>query len=243
MRQGKKPEYRKKQDTAERKREEACRRAENVTIIAALNRVVDDQHARNDEASRNERSKRCRELITIAGIYLAAFVAIGAIIFTHIDSSDQIDTLGKQVGVMQRQLTVMETDQRPWVGLDGIDPSRTNDFFYLVKLANAGKSPAMSARVIIIGGAGDCTEFAVPRQPCEGDRCTFNNVEMLPNVPLGARIPRFGEPAPTPGGEVCLIARVDYEDTDGKPHKTGICLIQSPAGQRSCAEPNSNYAD
>jgi hypothetical protein len=100
-----------------------------------------------------------------------------------------------QMIAMQRQMGIMEADQRPWVGLNGIDPisdkaDPNTIIAYMLEVKNGGKSPAMNAKIKIKGGAGDCTQISVPTQPCDGDDCTFDGVMMLPEVPLGGRVPK-----------------------------------------------------
>jgi hypothetical protein len=153
-----------------------------------------------------------------------------------------------QMIAMQRQLGIMQADQRPWVGLNGIDPiadkaDPTATLAYVLEVKNGGKSPAMNAKIKIKGAPGDCSQISLPTQPCDGDDCTFDGIMMLPEVPIGARVPKIGEPTIKPGSDVCLILRVDYQDADGASHKTGVCLVQSSTGTRSCKFPNSNYAD
>jgi hypothetical protein len=93
MREGEKPECRSKQEAAEEERQEPKKHEDDIKIIAAMNRIADEQHAANDENTPKEKGKRCREIVTIVGLYLAAIIAIIAILTTHKDSSDQIGAL------------------------------------------------------------------------------------------------------------------------------------------------------
>jgi hypothetical protein len=128
-------------------------------------------------------------------------------------------------------------------GLNGINPQ--NDHTYFVVIINGGKSPATNTNVRIFDWAEGDQKLTFPTNPCTND-CNLRGIEMLPNMPLGIRVPPVGSLREPP---IWLVARIDYSDTQGKPHKTGICLVVNavpPAEAReirSCPAPGSNYAD
>jgi hypothetical protein len=143
----------------------------------------------------------------------------------------------------------IKTDQRPWVGLSGIEPipESSRVAAYGVTIANSGKSPALKADIQIIGGPGDCSKRSIPRERCRDTECIFRGIEILPQTSKTDRIPRIEESVWTPlvGPEylACFIIRADYEDSYGKSHKTGICMTFSTLFSRTCPNPDSNYAD
>jgi hypothetical protein len=165
MREPQKPEYRRKQEHAAQERQEAQKHEDNVKIIAAMNRVADEQHAANYEDTPKDKGKRYREIATIVGIYVAASVALIAIWISHKDSSDQINALSGQLKAMQGQLDAMEADQRPWVRIEAFPgdlrafPATADKPFPSIifdphfKMTNVGKSPAFNAQFYLIGYA------------------------------------------------------------------------------------------
>lgn len=151
MREPQKPAYRRKQEHAAKERQEAEQHNDNVKIIAALNRVADEQNAANNEESPKQKSKRCREIATIVGIYVAAGVALLAILITHWDSSDQI-------GALRSQLDAMRLDQRAWVGVAEINVlvgpglAEPPEFKLAYVLKDVGRLPAfveVVAKIIV----------------------------------------------------------------------------------------------
>jgi hypothetical protein len=144
--------------------------------------------------------------------------------------------------ILSGTLDEMRADQRPWVGLSGITTNPT-DSSAIVAIKNGGKSPALNVRLKIFGHPYDGKAFSIPTQPCDDD-CTFRGIEMLPDVQLSDRIPRTGEILPQSGTPIWLGVRADYEDANGRPYKTYVCLIQKgPMKLSTCPDPKSNYAD
>ena len=161
-----------------------------------------------------------------------------------ISTASQLDMMNKQAIAMQGQLDVMKTDQRPWVGLRGID-NIPNSSAKMLVFSNGGKAPAMNASVFVSGVSEGDDTLVIPEAACEST-CTFRGIELLPNVPLAVRVPRVGQPDPTADIPFWLVARIDYVDSEGHPHKTGICFRIMPDAGHSitdCPAPNSNYAD
>lgn len=252
------PEYRRRITFQNRERqqnanEEAREAAQNARISQIELSVIgigEQISAYSEESRRQERGKRHRELAEIGALLLAAGVGIAAIIHSDSGADKQWRAMQAQQAVMSAQVSEMQIEQRPWVGMHGIEPisspllpKDSPSVAYFLVLVNAGKSPAMGVNIKIDGGPGDCSLYVIPKQRCSGSECTFENLEMLPNVPVGRRIPSFINGPVRIGGEICLIARADYTDPTGRPHKTGICLIHSPRGDRRCSDANSNYAD
>lgn len=177
-----KPEYRRREEQAAREQQEAEKHDDNIKIIAAMNRVADEQHAANHEHTPKEKGKRSREIIRICGIYTAAVVALIAILITHWDSSDQIAALSGQLKVMQGQLDAMEADQRPWIKVEPNVGELPVDLTHGVgglpfhanyKLTNTGHSPAFNVRVApysFVPTEGKYDMFAEQHERCEQSR-------------------------------------------------------------------------
>lgn len=153
-----------------------------------------------------------------------------------------------------RQVSIMENDQRPWVGMDYIKISgdRVTGVYYALGITNAGKSPALNVNVSIGDWNQDAKSVRLFTKKCSGD-CREHDIEMIPGYQLGIRIPIVGKPFPKIGDTAWLIARIDYRDSESRWHKTGICFTcvttleadqkTIVTDQDACAIPNSNYAD
>jgi hypothetical protein len=235
MRDLQKPEYRRKQEKAAKERQEAEKHEDNVKIIAAMNRVADEQHTENDENSPKEKGKRCRDWITIIGIYFAATVALIAVLVTHKDSSDQVGALSGQLKVMQGQLDAMEADQRPWIGIDRIDDviQPGAKLYVNVIWKNVGRGPALTARSFVRLKSTRKEEPA-PVIPVLKD----NNGEPGMLLPGGVNPSPFSDnplvnqasfDAINNGDLVLWVTgRVDYLDPSGNPHYTAFLAQYSP---------------
>lgn len=81
--------YEQKKKDAERKRHKTQIHEDNEKIIAALNRISDQQAAANQQSKALDKCKVVREWATIIGIYGAAIVAIGAIVVASCDARQQ----------------------------------------------------------------------------------------------------------------------------------------------------------
>jgi hypothetical protein len=80
----------------------------------------------------------------------------------------------------------------------------------------------------------DGTSISAPNHPCT-EECTFRDMEMLPGIPVGARVPRSWQVQPVAGSTMIFVVRADYEDTFRKPHETVFCLIEDLSGDmRGC---------
>lgn len=142
--------------------------------------------------------------------------------------------------IFSRQLTAMEYDQRPWIGLGfaGYPP----DSPFQIQFVNGGKSPAFNVSIKAnVWAHNDSAEPIVPHAKCTLD-CRVSGIEMLPSVPYQFILLRLPSGADIPGA---IVARVDYTDSEGRPHKTGICLYHFPDRHDliACNTPDSNYAD
>ena len=160
-------------------------------------------------------------------------------ITTLVDMSKQVK---RQADLTQEQLALIHAEQRPWMGLMGIQPLPNSTAFY-VNIVNSGKTPAIGTNVLISGVPGE--KVFVSDQPCDAE-CDIRNLVMLPGVPISLRVPKIGEPDPPRDIPFWIRVRIDYADTGGQSHKTGICLRILPDSGRSivaCPSPVSNYAD
>lgn len=135
----------------------------------------------------------------------------------------------------------MNAEHKPSVGMSGIQDIKDSTNV-IVTFQNAGKAPAFGVRIAISAKAQGLGAPTVFKTACVDD-CRISDFEMLPNVPLGFRVPRSTEPEIPIGAIQRIVIRVDYVEEDGTPHKTGICLLKSATDLASCPEPNSNYAE
>jgi len=147
--------------------ERAGQQARNQQLDAAVQSLLAAHQAaieRNAAQALTEKRRDRLEIANTVGIYLAAVVAIGAIVAAWISSSDQLHN-------MQGQLNVMVAQQRPWLQvtprLDG--PLRTiltlgkKPEVFSVSLAfdakNTGLTPAtkivFSSTVVVEGDGTD----------------------------------------------------------------------------------------
>jgi hypothetical protein len=168
-----------------------------------------------------------------------------------------IVTIGLVV-VATWQWTAMKQGQRPWIAMSGIAPVPFGEripnwsiyYGYQFAVHNGGQSPALNVSVSVEKWNVNVGAIKFPTQKCVPS-CILNNFEFLPGQNWAGRVPQYIEEPPLPavGDDIAIVARIDYEDTDGNPHKTGICII----GQfdittiyshwTACKEPQSNYAD
>jgi hypothetical protein len=194
-------------------------------ISARIHTIGEHLHTQGEEQSRQDRKRASRETKMLILVGVTAFFAFG---------SDWI---------FYRQLSGMRDDQRPWVGLHGVDHVQNANAF-MVSIINSGKSPAMHVRAVITGGPVGVAPIQVPDKACGSD-CTFDDIVMLPNVPIGRRIPPLGEPLALFSAQIWIAIRVDYSDTAGAVHSYRACFIEVPpyGDTKSCPKPNRNYAD
>jgi hypothetical protein len=161
-----------------------------------------------------------------------------------------------------RQVGIMEADQRPWVGADFTGLDQHTDFatsgHFFLDIANSGKSPAFDVTVTLLKWNADINQVQFPIKKCNAGECRIEHLEMLPGLHLGLLIPEIdASPLPKAGDTGFIIARIDYQDSVGTAHVTGICVkivtafTANPSRpgnnsiavtSTSCATPNSNYA-
>jgi len=125
-----KPEYRKKQEAAERKGQESEQRTYRDEVIGALKRISEQNKAADNQANRADRFHRLVEKLTLRldrrryrleiaetiGLWFAAFVGLLAIYMASHDSDVQTKVMQAQQKAMQGQLDEMkgtsaQTDQ------------------------------------------------------------------------------------------------------------------------------------
>jgi hypothetical protein len=106
----------------------------------------------------------------------------------------------------------------------------------------------------------DINSVQFPIGKCNANECRVENLEMVPGMKWGMIIPETETlPLPKAGDTGYIIARIDYQDSRGTPHVTGICfkiptdlVVFNPPRNGSsngihstpvsCAAPYSNYA-
>jgi hypothetical protein len=148
------------------------------------------------------------------------------------------DESTKGTAALQGQLAVLHQQQRPWIGMGFVayPPDATQ-----LQFKNAGRSPAFNVSIDAFQWKPKtgADRPVLPTTRCIKD-CKLAGFILLPDVPYQFVLARESQDT-----VVWIIGRADYEDADGKPHKTGVCLVHSPETHdvRDCSIPNSNYAD
>ena len=136
---------------------------------------------------------------------------------------------GVLVWVAYLQWQTSKEDQRPWVGMTAIQPETENPIsrtalYHKIIITNSGKSPAFHVMV----GAGEWNKdphsMTFPTKKCDED-CVGRSIEILPGTGLTFEFPSPDiSPPPQVSDIVWVVLRIDYEDSDGAPHKTGLCV-------------------
>jgi len=222
------------------------RRQENIqstdvrVIAFYLKTIADEAYATRQQYNRHEERRATLEKVgVIAAIIAAALAGLSAWIFYG-------------------QLDEMWADQRPWIGLMGIqtfDESMTTGFGYGVEIVNTGKSPAFEVSFSVQDWRQDPNNPHIPSEKCVTD-CAMKNLVMPPGGIEGMRVPLLGKPRPKVGDVAWIIVRVDYRDLKHEWHKTKICFTATArlvsddqnrqrlaVDQVACPIPDSNYAD
>jgi hypothetical protein len=120
-----KPEYRKKQEDAERKRRESAEHSDRQQIISALERTAEQNQATENQAHRADTFHRRVEKLTLrlegrkfwlelaetVGLWVAAAVGVIAIIVSSHDSDRQRAVMEAQQTAMQGQLDEMRATE------------------------------------------------------------------------------------------------------------------------------------
>lgn len=136
------------------------------------------------------------------------------------------------------QLTQMRHDGRPWVGIGYIGYPEADT---AIQFMNGGKSPALNISMAAYAWEPSTPDDRpiLPTARCEAD-CRIQGLTLLPNIPF-----QFVLSHDKRDRTIWLIGRADYDDIDGAPHKTGVCLLHIAGSHdvRDCPIPNSNYAD
>jgi hypothetical protein len=164
-----------------------------------------------------------------------------------------------------RQTGIMEADQRPWIGVVATDLDQRFDFVnvgghFNLEITNSGRSPALNVTITFLKWNTDINTVQFPIGKCNAGECRIENLEIIPGMRFSMLIPESEElPLPKAGDTGYIIARIDYQDSKGTPHVTGVCLkiptklimLNPPRNgftsitvftPTSCAAPNSNYA-
>lgn len=130
----KKPEYRWKEEKAERERSEADRHADRRAIIDALSTL----NANDERRYRWERRRFALDVIAVIGAYIAAWFLFG------------------QQRVLQGQLDETKLEQRPWVSVDlqpdgpfSYNADGGADIKLKITLQNTGRFPAISVEPLL----------------------------------------------------------------------------------------------
>jgi hypothetical protein len=131
-------EYRKKQDDAERKRQEAAERSYREQVVGSLERIAEQNEATENQANRADNFHRRAEKLALRlegrkfwlelaetlGLWFAAGVGVVAIIVASHDSSEQTGAMQAQVTAMQGQLGEMKGQAQ--AAIDGAKVSHDN---------------------------------------------------------------------------------------------------------------------
>lgn len=104
------PEYRRRirekaekdQQTTNNERDAAAKRSYQYEIVRALYTVIQEYHRRNAEERAKRQGDRFWEIAGVAGLWLAAFVGVAAIIVGNGDSARQRDVMQRQFNVGER---------------------------------------------------------------------------------------------------------------------------------------------
>ena len=198
--------------------------------IGKIKTYLEKRRAKEKEENASDRAARSTARATWAIAFLTiATIGVGI---------SQYIIFGGQLDVMKRQTAMMESDGRPWVSTSfvGYPPDAAQLGF-----KNFGRFPAF--HVAIKAFSWQPTSYAplpiLPTSRCTID-CKVSDIELATEVPFQFVLARQGGDT-----TVWIIGRADYEDAQGRPHKTGVCFVHSPDTHdvRDCPVANSNYAD
>jgi hypothetical protein len=148
----------------------------------------------------------------------------------------------RQADAAEKQLSVMQSAERPWIGIDSVDRSAATVEGIWIK--NGGESPALNVRINPFHWE-DGENAVIPDGPCFA-KCEITFAIAMPGFSIGIRFPNIGEPNPSVNKAFYFGARIDYTDTSYFPHVTVICLKRDHGlGQplTGCHKNMSNYAD
>ena len=140
---GKEPEYRRQQQAATERRENAQRQEQVIGAIVALNARIDsvaaEQTKNRKQAERHEKKKSKRDWFTFAALLAAATAAIITLIVSH---SDNRAIIRGAEDTEKRQLRAYVFADE--LGISEIDS--TNGPITWVKIKNGGLTPAYQLR-------------------------------------------------------------------------------------------------
>jgi hypothetical protein len=225
----KKPNYRQKQDDAQRERNEATERSNIEKIICALKAIVQKFDAANDENTPQKRTDRIWERVGIVGLWLAAVAGLTAIYISRQDSH-------RQQVIMQGQLAEMQLENRAWIWAS---PKIIGGSFveegglqvpFEFSVSNTGKNPGL--KVWVMPSFWALTEERVipwQKHLCEEVRSEHVGLPITamtipPGLPLRYHV-TLGTPLTEikPGVRFWLFGCADYR-TPGDPrhHQSGF---------------------
>jgi hypothetical protein len=82
----------------------------------------------------------------VLGLWAAAGVGVAAIVYSRLDSAEQLGTMRGQLHAMSGQLEEMQAEGRPWVGPVGVELEHKDDveepLRFLLAYRNFGRQPA-----------------------------------------------------------------------------------------------------
>jgi hypothetical protein len=149
---------------------------------------------------------------------------------------------------LQGQLSAMEADQRPWVGIEGLqgEAQPGQDFFASATIKNVGKSPAFNVHTYFKTGVYDeqPTKFSFDdlRECLE-----CGNFLLLPgaSIPTGVPVPGTMTTWAAPGPNrkyVLVFGRIDYENSSKQHFWTKVCRYYEVKFNKLFPCPNSDDA-
>lgn len=189
-------------------------------------------------------SNKLSDVLTAVATLLLAFVTAGLVVISYF------------------QWTTSKNDQRPWVGINSVQSSDSlippDSIHMRLNITNSGKSPAINVFVGVEDWRKDFHSIVFPTAKYD-TTCRINGMELLPNGGVYIDIPSSNDEIfARIGDTILIVVRIDFDDTDGVPHKTGLCMtytnhltnIKTVRGlpvvagtELTCNTPTSNYAD
>jgi len=258
-----KPNYRKKQEDAEKKRNEAQEQTDREEIIIALNGVRDDLSAEREKSKakqrrdhrierlkfRRERSKFYLDLTAVIGAIVAAtllFIQSGIFLVTMLDARHAAKKAHAD------NVAALNAADRPWVGVDSLSVDFTigKPEMISISMKNTGHSPALQTHAWF-------QEFVdpAPGQPCPTKWVGFHtpptfSVVIFPNQTVVAKlevIPKVDQASVNLFvNTICILrvaGRIEYVDSGRAPHFTTVRLTYEAATGIFSADPSGNDAD
>jgi hypothetical protein len=162
-------------------------------------------------------------VLTIATCALVAATIKTAIILHSTD-----ERIGEQVSSMQRQLSLMEFDQRPWVGIFKVKAPVPilpgQGFSAEITVKNGGKSPALNVRAFFeskFQGAKTFNEIQIPEGLKGSSSFLLPSQQIV--YPMDISGDETQKAAEKQHGLLNIVGRIEYEDSIGNSLWTRFC--------------------